>query len=55
MGEKYNFKKLFMKILCFTDGFNQGGAERQLIGLANLLQQHGFDVTPSDPAPTGRP
>ena len=45
MGEKYNFKKLFMKILCFTDGFNQGGAERQLIGLANLLQQHGFDVT----------
>lgn len=34
-----------MKILCFTDGFNQGGAERQLIGLANLLQQHGFDVT----------
>ena len=34
-----------MKILCFTDGFNQGGAERQLNGLANLLQQHGFDVT----------
>lgn len=34
-----------MKILCFTDGFNQGGAERQLIGLANLLQHHGYDVT----------
>lgn len=34
-----------MKILCFTDGFNQGGAERQLVGLANLLQKKGYDVT----------
>lgn len=34
-----------MKILCFTDGFNQGGAERQLVGLASLLQKHGYDVT----------
>ena len=34
-----------MRILCFTDGFNQGGAERQLIGLANLLQNRGYDVT----------
>lgn len=34
-----------MKILCFTDGFNQGGAERQLVGLANLLQSKGYDVT----------
>ena len=34
-----------MKILCFTDGFNQGGAERQLIGLANLLQKKGHNVS----------
>lgn len=33
-----------MKILCFTDGFMQGGAERQLVGLANLLQKKGYDV-----------
>lgn len=34
-----------MKILCFTDGFMYGGAERQLIGLANLLQKNKYDVT----------
>ena len=34
-----------MKILCFTDGFNQGGAERQLVGLAKLLQQKGHIVS----------
>ena len=32
------------KILCFTDGFKQGGVERQLVGLANLLQKKGYDV-----------
>lgn len=33
------------KILCLTDGFNQGGAERQLVGLAHLLTEKGYDVT----------
>ena len=33
------------KILCLIDGFTLGGAERQLIGLAILLKQEGYDVT----------
>lgn len=32
------------KILCLIDGFTLGGAERQLIGLANLLKQNGYEV-----------
>lgn len=32
------------KILCLTDGFTLGGAERQLIGLAYLLKQKNYDV-----------
>lgn len=33
------------RILCLSDGLKQGGAERQLIGLAHLLQKKGYDVT----------
>lgn len=33
------------KILCLSDGFKQGGAERQLIGLAHFLQEKGYIVT----------
>lgn len=33
------------KILCLIDAFTLGGAERQLIGLAMLLKQKGYDVT----------
>lgn len=33
------------KILCLSDGLMQGGAERQLIGLAHLLKDKGYDVT----------
>ena len=32
------------KILCLTDGFSLGGAERQLIGLAYFLKCKGYDV-----------
>lgn len=32
------------KILCLTDGFTLGGAERQLIGLAHLLKERGYIV-----------
>lgn len=32
------------KVLCLTDGFSLGGAERQLIGLAYLLKGKGYDV-----------
>lgn len=32
------------KILCLIDGFTLGGAERQLIGLASLLKQNGYEV-----------
>lgn len=33
---------LMKKILCLSDGFNSGGAERQLIGLACLLKERGY-------------
>ncbi len=33
-----------MKILCFTDSLNSGGAQRQLCMLATLLKEHGYDV-----------
>ena len=33
------------KILCLIDGLGQGGAERQIVGLAHLLKEKGFDVT----------
>lgn len=33
-----------MKILCLIDGFTLGGAERQLIGLASLLKDKGYEV-----------
>lgn len=32
------------KILCFIDGVGFGGAQRQLIGLASLLQERGYRV-----------
>ena len=32
------------KILCLTDGFSLGGAERQLIGLASMLKSRGYEV-----------
>lgn len=32
------------KILCLTDGFTLGGAERQLIGLAHFLKRKGYRV-----------
>lgn len=33
-----------MKILCFIDSLNSGGAQRQLVMLAKLLKQTGYDV-----------
>lgn len=33
------------RILCLSDGLMQGGAERQLIGLAHLLKNQGYCVT----------
>ena len=33
-----------MKILCFTDCLGAGGAQRQLVGLAVMLHQRGYDV-----------
>ena len=33
-----------MKILLFTDSLGAGGAQRQLIGLAVMLKEHGFEV-----------
>lgn len=33
-----------MKVLCLIDGFTLGGAERQLIGLAALLKDRGYEV-----------
>lgn len=32
------------KVLCLIDGLGSGGAQRQLVGLANLLQCKGYDV-----------
>lgn len=34
-----------MKILCLIDGLGSGGAQRQIIGLASLLQKKDFEVT----------
>ena len=34
-----------MKIILFTDSLGAGGAQRQLVGLAQLLQDRGYDVT----------
>lgn len=34
-----------MKILCFINSLSSGGAERQLVGLAVILKQRGYDVT----------
>ncbi len=33
-----------MKILCFIDGLGAGGAQRQLVGLAFMLKDKGYDV-----------
>lgn len=33
------------KVLCLIDSLGSGGAQRQLVGLAGLLQQKGYDVT----------
>ncbi len=35
---------LNMKILLFTDSLGAGGAQRQLVGLAGMLQEKGFEV-----------
>ena len=32
------------KVLCLIDGLGSGGAQRQLVGLANLLKDKGYDV-----------
>lgn len=32
------------KVLCLIDGLGSGGAQRQLVGLANLLQEKGYAV-----------
>ena len=32
------------KLLLFTDSLGAGGAQRQLVGLATLLQQRGYIV-----------
>lgn len=32
------------KILCFIDSLGAGGAQRQIVGLANLLSENGFNV-----------
>lgn len=32
------------KVLCFTDSLGAGGAQRQLVGLAVMLQEKGYDV-----------
>ena len=34
-----------MKIICFTDNLGSGGAQRQLVGLACMLKEHGHEVT----------
>ena len=33
-----------MKILLFTDSLGSGGAQRQLVGLATMLHERGYDV-----------
>lgn len=33
-----------MKVLCLIDGLGSGGAQRQLVGLASLLKERGYDV-----------
>lgn len=33
------------KVCCFTDCLGSGGAQRQLVGLACLLKERGYDVT----------
>jgi len=33
------------RILCFIDELGSGGAERQLVGLASMLKEHGYDVS----------
>jgi glycosyltransferase involved in cell wall biosynthesis len=33
------------KIICFTDSLGSGGAQRQLVGLACLLKEQGYDVS----------
>ena len=32
------------KIICFTDSLGRGGAQRQLVGLASMLKDKGYDV-----------
>ena len=34
-----------MKITCFIDNLSAGGAQRQMVMLATLLQEAGHDVT----------
>lgn len=33
-----------MKVLCLIDSLGSGGAQRQLVGLANLLKERGYDI-----------
>ena len=37
--------KKMKRICCFTDCLGSGGAQRQLVGLACLLKERGYDVT----------
>lgn len=33
------------KIICFTDNLSSGGAQRQMVGLACMLKERGYDVS----------
>ncbi len=33
------------KVICFTDNLGSGGAQRQLVGLACMLKERGYDVS----------
>lgn len=36
---------MMKKIVCFTDSLGSGGAQRQLVGLACMLKQRGYDAS----------
>lgn len=38
-------RKIMKKILCFTDSLGSGGAQRQLVGLAIMLKERGYNVS----------
>lgn len=33
------------KVICFTDSLGSGGAQRQMVGLASMLRERGYDVS----------